>query len=217
LAQAGLDLFTSQFAEGIKGDPAGGLVIKSEKVTGEGDSIPIEGETALADAAQGPVDGFPDKVARVSCMGFDERECFYEPRVGGRLIMHGKAGDEDIARTADEFRLFGRPQGNLIPGKGCPDIEVVAAGVADIPGIEIRGPGVHQLGCCTRVVSEQGGEDARIGDGSFPELESEIVVCPDLLSKSAQFGDSDSQAFFRVDAEAGPIPGSEPGSERDWS
>ena len=99
-------------------DPLGGLIIYGEDLFRERYGSFVQRGVALADAADGPVDGFPDEVARIGRAGGDEGKSCGKEGIGRVLIVHCQAGDHDIARAADELSFVRCPFADLLPGEG---------------------------------------------------------------------------------------------------
>ncbi len=189
-----------EFLQSILGNPMGSSRIKAGNLVCCGDCPPVKNNISLTDLAEGPVDGFSDKIPIIGCPALDDLKETEEHPIFRVFVMDGQHGHEDKPCPSNKL-LFARTPGNGFRGGVPGSVEQVQAHpVTDRPIVKIPGPSVHLAFRNSIWLLDKGGKNPSVMDGCFPESLRQSMIAPERSGKLGNRWSGNSKGVFRHNA-----------------
>src|SRR5467141_1351349 len=183
---------TLQFAQRVRGNPAGGAgTLQKDSLRGA-DRFPVEPLISFPDVSQGPVDRFLHKISLIVRFALDDSQESHELRIRGRFIFVTKIRNQGKAGTLHELFAVPAPSGCLVPCRLCKSVEITARGIDHVPGIEISCPLIHLGQRDFFGLTNQCRKDFRFMNTSRPKLLGNPMILANLFRELVQHGRGDA-------------------------
>ena len=196
-----LDSLASQFAQGIGGDPAGRSRTVPAELFPAGDRCGVERHVALANASKRPIHCLLHEVALVGRSGPDDRKECHELLVGGGLVVHGQARQDDKPGSSHELLVAPGPLAHLGPPKRTCGDEIRQA-VADVPGIDFANPTFERRLRHGGRIGDQGRELAGLMDARVPDGFGQRVVLADAFRQGPNIRNAHAHGIVSMNTDA---------------
>ncbi len=122
--------------------------------------------------------------------------------VGRGLVVGGDRGEGCEARAADIFALVRGPLRDLRPCVRSAVEEIAAAGVADVPGVEVADPAIHGRAGDGLRIGDEAGEPSGFMHAARPEFFGESLTPAYAARDSANLRHAEAERGGGVDAKA---------------